>query len=131
MTEDIRMGRPSPRIRYAGTGTGSGPTAPPPPTLEAVKESLYARLPGLIGAAMGAYEGLAAGAPPTDPKDAIQHHGACKAALAHLDLLAKLARWAEGGELGRDPPDTEEEDTESLLRRARTALAGNEDETTD
>jgi hypothetical protein len=104
-------------------------TTPPPPTLEAVKESLSLRLPGLIGAAMAAYEGLAAGVPPTDPKDAAQHHGACKAALAHLDLLAKLARWAEGGERGGDPPDgTGEEDTESLLRRAQAALAGEEAE---
>lgn len=131
MTEDIRTGRPSPRIRYAGTGARNGQTAPSPPTLEAVKEDLSARVPGLIDAAMAAYEGLAAGAPPTDPKDAIQHHGACKAALAHLDLLAKLARWAEGAERSRDPPDTEEEDTESLLRRARAALADNEDETED
>lgn len=106
-------------------------TAPPPPTLEAVKESLSHRLPGLIGAAMTAYEGLAAGEPPIDPKDATQHHGACKAALAHLDLLAKLARWAEGGDRSGDPPDGEEEDAESLLRRARAALAGGEAEDED
>lgn len=51
------------------------------------------------------------------------HHDACKVALAHIELLVKLARWA-------DLPDPELEDENhqralrSLIEQARGELDG-------
>ncbi len=39
----------------------------------------------------------------TSPKDFSAHHSACKVAIAHIELLIKLARWA-------DLPDAKAED---------------------
>jgi pyrroloquinoline quinone (PQQ) biosynthesis protein C len=55
------------------------------------------------------------------------HHAACKAALAHLDLLMRLARA-----VGIEPDAAEgSEENARLLAEARAALAGDEDEGDD
>jgi len=52
-------------------------------------------------------------------KDFAAHHAACKAAIAHVELLLKLARWAEieGGD--GDPLAELLADAEAELQRAR------------
>ncbi|QXM23617.1 hypothetical protein KO353_09850 [Elioraea tepida] len=55
------------------------------------------------------------------------HHAACKAALAHLDLLMRLARL-----VGVEPEAVEASEEEArLIAEAREALAGEEDSDDD
>lgn len=93
-----------------------------PPDLDAVREKLSNLLPPLMENAALSYQAFAALQPPEDAKGFAGHHAACKAALAHLDLLAKLARWATGA---KDPsPGVDADDgTDRLLAEAKAALA--------
>lgn len=93
-----------------------------PETIAGARANLSARLPALIGNAVAAYEQLAVVDPAQQAKDAAKHHAACRAALSHLDLLAKLARWAEGRDQTEVLVETEDEDHDSLVARARAAL---------
>jgi hypothetical protein len=73
------------------------------------------RLKGLVAAqvdqaierAIASYHTFAKDEPQsTDPKEFAAHHAACKAALAHLDLLLKIARITETPAPGDgDAPD--------------------------
>lgn len=90
-----------------------------PEDLSALRRRLVQALPGRIAGAVDGYEAFAATPPPDDPKGFAAWHAAAKAALAHIDLLVKLARWAEGR---TEIPETE--GVESLLAEARVALAG-------
>lgn len=57
-----------------------------------------------------------------DEKDAKRfaaRHAAGRAALAHIDLLLRLARWAEA----KGSSDETDSETQSLLRDAQAALA--------
>lgn len=95
------------------------------------------RLKGLIATqvdqaierAIASYHAFARDEPQsTDPKEFAAHHAACKAALAHLDLLLKIARITETPAPGAgDAPD----DRLAMVAEARTAVgavAGDEDE---
>lgn len=114
------------RTKSRSSPTGSLPSKRPGTSgrgksIAEAREKLAIRLPELIDHALGSYEVLAAVAPATAAKDAAKHHTACRAALSHLDLLAKLARWAEGKE-GAGMDREAEEDHDSLVARARAAL---------
>lgn len=102
---------------------------------EDLRADLAGRLPGRIRALLADYETFAAAttAPPEEAKGYAVHHGACKAALQHADMLVKLLRWAEGGEpepataatatAGGGPGD----DLGRLLARARDAVTDDEE----
>lgn len=93
--------------------------------LETLRQRLAAGLPASIHAALAAYERFAAEEPPADSKGFAAWHGAAKAALTHVEVLIKLARWAEGG--GAD--SREDDGLDGLLAEARAALGGlDEDE---
>jgi hypothetical protein len=64
--------------------------------LAGLRQTLAGTLPGRIHAAVAGYEEFTGTAPPADAKGFAAWHAAAKAALAHVDLLVKLARWAEG-----------------------------------
>jgi hypothetical protein len=87
--------------------------------LSALRRRLTLSLPGRIARAVDGYEAFAATPPPDDAKGFAAWHAAAKAALAHIDLLVKLARWAEGR-----AEAAETEGVDSLLAEARAALAG-------
>lgn len=86
------------------------------------------RLKGLVAAqvdqaierAIASYHAFAKDEPQsTDPKEFAAHHAACKAALAHLDLLLKIARITETPAPGTgDAPD----DRLPLVAEARAAV---------
>ncbi|TQF77715.1 hypothetical protein FK498_11455 [Elioraea sp. Yellowstone] len=95
------------------------------------------RLKGLIATqidqaierAIASYHAFARDEPhSTDPKEFAAHHAACKAALAHLDLLLKIARITETPAPGAgETPD----DRLALIAEARSAIgaaAGDEDD---
>ena len=87
-----------------------------PDDLAGLRQALASTLPGRIRAAVAGYEEFTGTAPPTDAKGFAAWHAAAKAALAHVDLLVKLTRWAK-------TESAEAEDgLEHLLSQARAAL---------
>ncbi|CUW37700.1 conserved protein of unknown function [Magnetospirillum sp. XM-1] len=85
--------------------------------LSGLRGRLAVTLPEDVAAALAGYEDFTATSPPTDAKGFAAWHAAAKAALAHVDLLVKLARWAEGSA----EPDSDD-GFERLLEGARAAL---------
>lgn len=87
--------------------------------LDALRQQLRGRLPARIQAAAATYERFTGDPPPEDAKGFSAWHGAAKAALAHMELLIKLARWAEGKAEAEAPADG---GLDRLLAEARSAL---------
>jgi hypothetical protein len=93
--------------------------------LAGIRAQCARELPGRIDDAFTAYRRYIAEPPPGDPKLFSAYQTGAKAALAHIDALTKLARWAEAPEPGVEQPVRD--DGESLLAAARAAVApGNE-----
>lgn len=59
-----------------------------------VRSDLNRRLAKLMRAVVRSYDLFSTGEVPLDAKGFTAHHVAAKAALAHLDVLAKLSKWA-------------------------------------
>jgi len=91
--------------------------------LETFRRQLADGLPRLLGSAIGGYRRYTCDRPPDDAKGFIAYQTGCRAALAHVHLLVKLAQWArEGGDdLSQAMAD---EQIDLLLREAETALRG-------
>lgn len=64
----------------------------PGATLEAVRDDLDQRLPGLIDQALRRYLDFTKAPAPTDAKDFGAYSTACRSAVSHLEQLLKLAR---------------------------------------
>jgi hypothetical protein len=94
--------------------------------LEALRQRLAGLLPARIEAAVAAYERFAGAEPPEDAKGFAAWHAAAKAALAHVEQLVKLARWAEG-----TPEADGDGGVGRLLAEARAALDALDDEEAD
>ncbi|MGE4280083.1 MAG: hypothetical protein AB7G62_10880 [Magnetospirillum sp.] len=88
-----------------------------PEDMGTIRAACRAELPERIKAALDEYRRFVAEPPPDDSKGFAAWQAAAKAALAHVEGLVKLARWAEG--------ETTEESggLDSLLAQARDALA--------
>ncbi len=97
------------------------------PDLEALRKDLAGRLAPFIHKAFTDYGAFAAIAMPETAKDFATHQAACRAALAHIDLLLKLARWTETGD-GDTPSPHGATDIEGLIAKARDALGGVSDD---
>lgn len=95
-----------------------------PEDIDSLRRTLQASLPARIQAALDGYGRFTAEEPPADAKGFAAWHAAAKAALAHVELLVKLARWAEG------KAEAAEGDTslDTMLAEARAALAQLDDE---
>ena len=95
------------------------------PTIEGRTRAQIAQtLPHAIERAIGSYHHFYDQPTPTDAKEFASHHTACKAAIAHIELLLKLARWA-------DLPDECDgsDDLKIMLEQAQNELNGtNKDE---
>lgn len=91
-----------------------------PEDLDSLRQKLEALLPERIAAAAESYRRFTADEPPADSKGFAAWHAAAKAALAHMEVLVKLARWAESGQAAEAPEDG----LDRLLLDARAALAG-------
>ena len=87
-----------------------------PDDLAGLRQSLAGTLPDRIRAALAGYEEFTGTAPPADAKGFAAWHSAAKAALAHVDLLVKLAHWAEA------EAAEAEGGVDHLLSQARAAL---------
>ena len=91
--------------------------------LAAAERNLAQQLPALIDTAVESYRRFALAEPPDDAKGYAAQQTACKAALAHLDLLLRLARALL-------PTSTAAErapDLETLIAEARAAAGLDDD----
>lgn len=65
-------------------------------TIESASRDQIARfLPDAIATALNSYHLFSERKVSEEPKEFAAHHGACKVAIAHIELLLKLARWAD------------------------------------
>ncbi len=83
--------------------------------LDGARQELAADLPGFLDSALKHYRSLAGASLPAEPKALSAHFSACRAALAHIEMLLKLAaRIAADGE--------DEEDMADIIARAEASL---------
>lgn len=87
---------------------------------DALSAGLAELLPAAIRRTLDSYHAyaLAEAPPPDDAKAFTAHHAACRAALVHLDALAKLLRWVEDAGTAAGQPG----DLEALVAAARRGL---------
>ncbi|MBC7908321.1 MAG: hypothetical protein H7Y60_16460 [Rhodospirillaceae bacterium] len=90
-----------------------------PEDIDGLRQAMQASLPERIRAALAGYERFTADEPPADAKGFAAWHAAAKAALAHVEVLVKLSRWAGSGDAVADEP---EDGIGQLLAEARHAL---------
>ena len=102
---------------------------PKPYTVAAELQSrLETLLPAATARAIASYEQFIANSDSAtnDAKDFAAHHAACKAALLHLDTLAKLAKWADSHCMDTTSKSQvrpyHEGELQLLLKRARAEL---------
>jgi hypothetical protein len=89
--------------------------------VEAFRRDLLANLPSLIGKAIRGYERFTADHPPDDAKGFVAYQAGCRAALAHIHLLVKLAHWARSSGVSGAPP-FDAEQLDRMVREAEAAL---------
>lgn len=95
-----------------------------PEATDTLRHLVQGALPERMRAALAGYERFTAEEPPADAKGFAAWHAAAKAALAHVEVLVKLLRWAEGrSEVEADASDG----LDRLLSQARDALDQLED----
>ena len=90
--------------------------------LEAFRRELTAELPRLLDQAIRSYSRFAAECLTEDTKSFVAYQTGCRAALAHVHLLVKLAQWTRA-ERDEDGAPLEAEQLEQMIREAEDALA--------
>lgn len=96
--------------------------------IDALRRTVQDSLPERIQAALAGYHRFTAEEPPADSKGFAAWHAAAKAALAHVEALVKLVRWAE---VPATVAETAEDGLEDLLGQARRALGHLQDDGDD
>lgn len=86
----------------------------PLPLEAAMRGRIAADLPAAFETALKSYHAFYDQTPTDDAKSFNAHHTACKAAIAHLQLLIKLAAWVENDADG-------DEATERLFESRKAA----------
>lgn len=90
--------------------------------IEGMRVDVLRRLPRLLKKAVAAYEALALMESSGNAKEFAAYQANCKAALAHVHLLIKLADWAR--KVPRPDVDGEfAENVETLISEAESALS--------
>lgn len=89
--------------------------------LKAVKNWLRSYLPGKITNAVSSYDEFTSTKAPDDAKGFSAHHAACKSAIAHTDMLVKLAKWVDDN--SEEPSEEDKrQQIKDMIDRARDAL---------
>lgn len=89
-----------------------------------LRRDLVRRLPRLLEKALSTYAYFASTTPPEGAKDFTAFQASCRAALAHIHLLIKLAQWARSGADDTCPVYTDDdEDIHKLIEEAEAALS--------
>lgn len=93
--------------------------------IDDLRRLVHDTLPDRIGIALAGYQRFTADEPPADAKGFAAWHAAAKAALAHVEALVKLVRWAEAP---ATVTESAEDGLEDLLGQARRALGHLQDD---
>ena len=98
------------------------------PTIEVqTRREIALFLPQAIQTALQSYQDFsqeqATSDSETDSKDFKAHHDACKVAIAHIELLIKLARWAD-----LPDPKLDDEDKQAMLQSLIESAQGELDQ---
>lgn len=95
-----------------------------PALLEDTSRAHIARfLPQAIGKALESYHSFMGQDVPDDAKGFSAHHTAAKVAIAHIDLLLKLARWADVAQRETIRSSAQEAMLAAMIRDGETVLA--------
>ncbi len=80
-------------------------------------------LPSAIAFALQSYESFASG-PISDeePKNFSAHHNACKVAIAHIELLIKLAKWVDQTQQDSNLSKADQQAFQSIMQSAQQEL---------
>lgn len=103
-------------------GEGMGDREVFPPDLEGFRRELQCRLPDDLARAIRVYRRFSADCPAEDPRAFAAYQAACRASLAHIQVLLRLVQWAEGTGSGVDDAP-ESDDLERLVREAEAAVS--------
>ncbi len=93
-----------------------------PPVTKAVRERVAKFLPQALHAAIDSYHKFSDEDVPNDIKGFSAHHTAAKIAIAHIELLIKLAAWAD------IEPDTASGELATWIQLAETEVKAFKDE---
>lgn len=85
---------------------------------EKTRQDIVAFLPDMIARALTSYSIYAAQPVENDSKEFSEYHKSCKVAIAHIELLIKLAKWAD-----KQSGHQEDPVLNGVLERAREELA--------
>lgn len=102
---------------------------PPPPPNAAVKLEEAGRtqiatfLPQAIAKALESYHAFMGQDVPEDAKGFSAHHTAAKVGIAHIDLLLKLARWADLADADSKEASAQNAMLAAMIRDSETILA--------
>jgi hypothetical protein len=89
-----------------------------------LRRDLVRRLPRLLEKALSTYTYFANTTPPEGAKDFTAFQASCRAALAHIHLLIKLAQWARSvSDDGCALYASDDEHIHKLIEEAETALS--------
>ena len=87
-----------------------------------IRAKIIQFLPSAIHRALSSYHEFIDQTPADDAKGFSAHHTACKAAIAHIDLLLKLAKWADLPGQQDDAKARAEAELSALLSEAEAEL---------
>lgn len=87
---------------------------------ECLRQELANRLPDMLTTAIESYERITVAPEEADAKSYAALHSAAKAALAHIESLLKLAKWAAVEDVGNTGPDN---GLLQLIEAAKSAVA--------
>ena len=83
-------------------------------------------LPQAIGKTLESYHLFMGQDVPEDAKGFSAHHSAAKVAIAHIDLLLKLARWADLPQAETSRASAQEAMLAAMIRDGETVLASHQ-----
>jgi hypothetical protein len=93
-------------------------------TIEHISRQQIAEfLPQAIEQALTSYHRFSQQPVPEEAKEFSAHHSACKVAIAHIDLLIKLAKWADMD----TQSSTKSQELDRLMQQAMQEIAEYED----
>lgn len=90
------------------------------------REQIAEFLPEALRTALNSYQNFTSAGPKEDNSDFKEHHVSCKAAIAHIELLIKLANWADIPQ-GKLEDKNQQAVVCSMLEEAEQELIGRED----
>ncbi|MCP4393314.1 MAG: hypothetical protein GY804_03455 [Alphaproteobacteria bacterium] len=103
-----------------------------PRKFRTLKARLRNYLPAKIAGVVSSYDAFTSETMPKDAKGFTAHHSACKAAIAHTDMLIKLAKWVEEEAKDENSESMGEDDVVGrLVLEAREGLFGEQDQEED